>query len=389
MGIDSFRGSPRPTLGVELEFQVVDPHTWELAPAAEAILAGVPAELADSVKPEFYSCCVEVNTGVCRDVAEVGRDLAAKHEAVAGVAGVHGVRLAWGGTHPFSHWLDQPITPEPRYAELSELLRETLCRQLTFGLHVHVGVPDGDAAVRACNRLTRHTPALLALSANSPFWCGRATGLHSHRMEVMGASPTGGPPPHLAGWAEFVGLSDRLAAAGFIKTFKELWWDVRPSPAHGTVEVRVCDMPLDLTSVLGLTALIQCLVHDLARPGSAEPEAVDEAAQLMVRQNRWRAARYGPGAILVDPCTGLSQPATDAVLDLVDRLAGVAEQLGCSAELEIARGMARRPSGSDRQLAEFERTGELTEVVRLLAGDADRAPGNGAAAGAVAELIPL
>jgi carboxylate-amine ligase len=245
---------------------------------------------------------------------------------------------------------------------------------LTFGLHVHVGVPDGDSAVRACNGLREHVPTLLALSANSPFWCGRPTGLRSHRVEVMGASPTGGTPPHLSGWDGFVCLAERLAAAGFIKTIKELWWDARPSERHGTVEVRICDMPPDLPSVLGLTALIQCLVHQLARADDVGFEGPDECSQLMDRQNRWRAARYGLEAILVDLRTGRPAPVQSLVEGLVDRLRGVAEELGCTDHLGQAREMARAPGGADRQLSVFEQTGDITAVARLQAGVQDADP---------------
>ena len=173
---------------MELELQLVDARSMALTGAIDQILAGVPAGFRDSIKPEFYDCCVEINTGVCRDVAEVEQDLGAsgRHRRIAGR---HGVLLAWGGTHPFSHWRDQPVVATPRYRELAGLYRETLCRQLTFGLHVHVGVGDGDAAVRACNRIAEHLPALLALSANSPFWCGRATGLAIRTKSRHAAEP--------------------------------------------------------------------------------------------------------------------------------------------------------------------------------------------------------
>src|SRR4051794_22718712 len=283
MSVEDFRGSAGPSLGVELEFQLVDATSLALTGAADKVLAEVPDPAKDAVKPEFYDCCVELNTGVCRDRAAVERGLAPALPATARAAGRHGVLLAWGGTHPFSHWHGQPVVPTPRYLELAEHYRETLCRQVTFGMHVHVGVGDGDTAVRVCNGIAEHLPALLALSANSPFWCGRATGLHWHRVEVMGASPTGGLPPRLGGWDDYDRLVGRLTAAGIIQTPKELWWDVRPSPDHGTVEVRICDMPPDLPSVLGLAALIQCLVAELARKDEAP--ALDECGLLIARQN--------------------------------------------------------------------------------------------------------
>jgi carboxylate-amine ligase len=375
MSFDTFRGSARPSLGVELEFQLVDARSMALARAVNEVLADVPAESRDAVKPEFYDCCVEINTGICDSVAEVGCDLGATLAAASWAAGRHDILLAWGGTHPFSHWLDQPIFPTPRYRELVGVYRETLCRQLTFGLHVHVGVEDGDAAVRACNRIAEHLPALLALSANSPFWCGRPTGLHSHRVEVMGASPTGGLPARLDGWADYVRLVDRMTSAGLIQTSKELWWDVRPSPDHGTVEVRMCDMPPDLPSVLALTALIQCLVVVSARGHDNEPR-MDECGVMMVRQNRWRAARFGLGSELVDPRTGRPSRAREVIKDLVERLWGEAEHLGCARQLGLAWAMADGPSGAERQLAVFEQTGDLAAVARHMTGGHSPEPGH-------------
>jgi len=319
MSLESFRGSAGPSLGVELEFQLVDAASLALTGAAAKVLADVPDGARGAVKPEFYDCCVEVNTGVCGDVGEVERDLAASLPATAQAAARHGVLLAWGGTHPFSHWRDQPVVPTPRYLELAEHYQETLSRQVTFGLHVHVGVGDGDTAVHVCNGVSEHLPVLLALSANSPFWCGRATGLHSHRVEVMNASPTAGLPPRLGGWDEYERMVERLTETGLIQSSKELWWDVRPSPEHGTVEVRMCDMPPDLPSVVGLTALSQCLVVDLASRRTDLP-ALDECGLAMVRQNRWRAARFGLDASLVDPRTGSKATARDVIKNLVIRL---------------------------------------------------------------------
>jgi carboxylate-amine ligase len=373
-----FRGNARPSLGVELELQLVDSRSMALTGAIDEVLAGVPAEYRGSIKPEFYGCCVEINTGVCRDVDEIERDLGAKLATTARIARSRDVLLAWGGTHPFSHWRDQPVVPTPRYRELAGLFGETLCRQLTFGLHIHVGVEDGDTAVRVCNRIAGHLPALLALSANSPFWCGRSTGLHAHRVEVMGASPTGGLPPRLEGWGDYVRLVDRLTVSGLIQSPKELWWDVRPSPDHGTVEVRMCDMPPDLPSVLGLTALTQCLVVELARGDDSDP-GLDECGLMMVRQNRWRAARFGLEAGLVDPRTGLRSSAREIIKDLTMRLDETAEDLGCARQLGQVRAMADGPGGAARQLAVFERTGDLTAVARHMTGWHTPEPGPGVA----------
>lgn len=369
MPVESFRGSDHPTLGVELEMQIIDATSLDLSPVGDDILAAVPPDLEESVKPELYQCCVEINTGICRDVDEVGRDLQAKLELVDELARRSGARIAWGGAHPFAQWLDQEISVSPRYLKLIDDNQDTIRRQLTFGLHVHVGVPDGDAAARVATRVSHYLPTLLALSANSPFWCGRDTGLRSYRLEVMGTSPTGGQPPFLKDWASFVRLAERLMAVGSIQTTKELWWDVRPSDRHGTVEVRICDMPTDLDSVLGLTALIQCLIHRMVRDVDIQPMELSEFGRLMIRQNRWRAARHGLDAVLVDPETGMNEVARDAVARMADELAPTAEALGCTRWLDRAREMARRPDGATLQREIFERTGYLSDVARFLAGE--------------------
>jgi len=365
----SFRASTAPTIGVELEFQLVDANTLALKDGIDGILAELPPTLADSVKREFHACCVEVCTDVCRSVDEARRDLKTKLRRVAGTAARRGLLLAWGGTHPFSHWKDRIITGEPRYRVLADCYRETLLRQLTFGLHVHVGVPSGDAAIRVCDRIRDHLPVLLALSANSPFWCGRATGLQSHRLDVMAAIPAAGIPPRLGDWESYQALLEHLRGCGVIDSPKDLWWDVRPSPSHGTVEVRVCDMPLGLEMVLGLTALIQCLVHALATARDLEgPEARGAHAHDMVlRQNLWLASRHGLDAPLADPCTRRKVPARALARGLIDRLLGVGRGLGCSDFLQNLRSKTWGPTGAVSQLAAYARTQNLVDVARLMA----------------------
>jgi glutamate---cysteine ligase / carboxylate-amine ligase len=362
---EQFRRNDWPTLGVEVELQLVDAGSMALRSAIADLLEELPGELHDWVKPEFSQCYVEINTGVCRTVADVGADLDRKIRAVEGAADRCGVGLLWAATHPFSRWRDQEITPNERYYKLADLLGETVVRPVTFGLHVHVGVDTGDKAIRVCDGLQRHLPLLLALSANSPFWHGRPTGHHAHRVELLEGFPTGGLPPRMQSWDEYLRLFGQLKAAGFIESPKELWWDVRPSPEHGTVEVRICDMPPDLPSVLGLTALIQCLVADLSER-IARSTTEPDCHPLMVRQNRWRAGRYGPEAVLVDPLTLEAAPARQVAAQLVGRLRPIAERLDCVGHLDHLLDMASGPSGSERQLALYEQTGDLAEVVRRL-----------------------
>jgi glutamate---cysteine ligase / carboxylate-amine ligase len=354
-----------PTLGVEIELQLVDAQTMALRCAIDDLLAALPDHLHGRIKPELMQCYVEVNTEVCRTVAEVERDLTAKIRALDQAARRLGLRLFWGATHPFSPWHQQRITPTPRYLELVELMQETARRLVTFGLHVHVGVDSGDKAIMICDRILRHLPTLLALSTNSPFWNGRATGLHSQRIKVLEGLPTAGLPPLMRNWSEYLWLVNHLVATGFIRTIRELWWDVRPHHGFGTVEVRICDLPPDLPSVLGLTALIQCLVHALSEQIDRGTYQYD-SHPMLVRQNQWRACRYGLEAQLVDPATQELRPARAVAGSLADHLRRVAEDLDCAAYLATVRAMAEQPTGSERQLRLYAESGDLAEVVRRL-----------------------
>jgi carboxylate-amine ligase len=370
-----FRASSLPTLGVELELQLVDASTLTLRNGVDGILTEVPPTLSNSVKREFHSCCVEISTDVCANVDEVRRDLKSKLCLVAGAAARRGLLLAWGGTHPISHWKDQAVASEPRYQALADSFQETLLRQLTFGLHVHVGAPSGDAAVSACDRIRDYLPVLLALSANSPFWCGRATGLQSHRANVMSSLPTVGIPPCLGNWESYLDLINYLTDCGFIETPKDLWWDVRPSPVHGTVEVRVCDMPLGLEMVLGLTALIQCLVYALSRNDdllgrriltARDDQGLVRSHQLVLERNRWLASRHGLDAPQVEPHSRDKMPARALARELIDRLIDVGQELDCADFLRNLRARTWGPTGALNQVTTHSRTGNLKEVVRLM-----------------------
>jgi carboxylate-amine ligase len=365
-----FVSNERPTLGVEIELQLVDAGTMALRSGIAEVLSRLPGALHESVKPELMQSYLEINTGVCHTVAEVERDLAAKVRVVQSIAGSAGMRLFWAGTHPFSPWYTQEVTPDERYQGLIDLLQETARRLVTFGLHVHVGVDSGDKAIMLCDRIMGHLPTLLALSANSPFWSGRDTGLHSQRVKVMEGLPTAGLPPLMRNWSEYMWLLNHLVETGFIKTIREIWWDVRPHHNFGTLEVRICDMPPDLASVLGLTALIQCLVRQLSAEIDRGTYQFD-CHPMMVRQNKWRACRYGLDAQLVDPSSRQSRPARQIIAALVEDLGATAEELDCRTYLDAIGGMIARPTGSERQRALFTRTGDLAEVVRQMIGQSE------------------
>ena len=308
-------------------------------------MASLPRHLEGAIKPELLQCYLEINTEICKDVDEVRRDLQGKIDAVRQAAAQQDLRLYWGGTHPFSRWQEQEVTPNERYLSLIDLLQETARRLVTFGLHVHVGVDTGDKAIMICDRIMQHLPILLALSVNSPFWQGRKTGLHSQRVKVMETLPTAGLPPLMRNWSEYTWLLNHMVQTGFIKTIREIWWDVRPHHNFGTVEVRICDMPPTLRHVLGLTALVQCLVYDLSEEIDRGTYQYD-CHPFMVRQNKWRACRYGMEANLVDPTTFQSVPARQSLHSLVNRLADRGEELGC---LPLPPGRSRTRRGADRR----------------------------------------
>ncbi|MEQ8849239.1 YbdK family carboxylate-amine ligase [Botrimarina sp.] len=362
-----FTSNSRPTLGVEIELGLVDERTMALANAFDDLAAELGDDAA-GVKHELMQCVLEINTGVCESVDEAEADLEAKLRRVERAADVVGLRLWWGASHPFSLWRDQRVTVDERYLGLVNLLQEMARRLITFGLHVHVGVDSGDKAVMICDRIMRHLPTLLAMSTSSPFWEGRRTGLQSYRSKVMEGLPTAGLPTLMRNWSEYVWLVNHMVGTGFINTIREIWWDVRPHHNFGTVEVRVCDMPGNLEHTLALAALIQCLVRHLS-------DEIDNGAYqhdchpMMVRQNKWRAARFGVEADLVDQSTHETKPARAIVSQLTEVLSPTARKLGCEHWLAKGESLTRGTGWSQRQLDLHDQHGDLASVVRQLTSE--------------------
>ena len=360
-----FTPSAGPTLGVELEVALVDVETMGLSSSIQRVLDRLPKRLHGRVKPELMQCYLEINTEVCHTVSEAEGDLREKIRAVEKVTDEAGLLLYWTGTHPFSNWQDQLPTPDERYARMLEILQDMGRRFVVFGLHVHVGVDSGDKAVMICERILRHLPTLLAMSCNSPWWNNRVTGLHSHRSKIMEGLPTAGLPVAMRNWSEYVWLLNHLMETGFIGSTRDIWWDVRPHHKFGTVEVRICDMPGCLEDALALAALIQSLVRALSDQIDRGTYQLD-CHPMTVQQNKWRAARYGLDAQLVDSFTFESRPARTAVVELVELLRDTAEQLDCLTYLEHVREMAAGPTWAERQLQLLEETGDPKEVVRRM-----------------------
>ncbi len=367
MGKIAFTTNDHPTLGVEIELGLVDRDNLGLASAYERVAAELGGNVA-GVKHELMQCVLEINTDVCESIDAAKDDLEAKIRAVEGAADAVGVKLWWGASHPFSLWGEQQVTPDERYMDLVDMLQEMARRLITFGMHVHVGVDSGDKAVMICDRMMRHLPTLLAMSTSSPFWEGRVTGLQSFRSKVMEGLPTAGLPTLMRNWSEYVWLVNHMVDTGFINTIREIWWDVRPHHNFGTVEVRVCDMPGNLEHTLALAAMIQCLVQSLSNEidGGAYQH---DCHPMMVRQNKWRAARFGMDAELVDSFTYKTKPASEVVASLTELLMPTAKTLSCEHWLVRCEQLSRETSWSQRQLDLYSNTGSLVEVVRQLTAE--------------------
>jgi YbdK family carboxylate-amine ligase len=364
-----FASSERCTLGVEVELELVDLTTRELASGATDILGelgrGHQGGEHPKAKHELLESTVEIITGICDTVDEARRDLAGTLAEVQAAAAARNLGLMCSGTHPFSDWASQRISPNPRYHRLIEDMQWLARRLQIFGIHVHVGVRSPEKAIAIVNALTGYIPHFLALSASSPYWMGKDTGLASARSKVFEGLPTAGLPFHLSGWAEFQRFMATLISAQTIHTIREVWWDIRPHPNFGTVELRICDGMPTLGEVATAAALSQCLVHRL-------DTLIDRGYTLpvprgwIVRENKWRAARHGLDAEIIVDDQGRVQPVRDAIRELVDELTPVAGTLGCVDELRNAIAMMERGPSYLRQREVVAAGGKLPDVVDSL-----------------------
>jgi carboxylate-amine ligase len=351
-------GSTTPyTIGLEEEFQLVDPSTRELAPAIEAVLDTLPSGL-DLMAPELFQDCVEMRTPVYSSVAKLTRELRGLRSEVAKAANKAGARLGGSGLHPISDPFAQRYTPGKRYERMEEELGALARLQIIYALHVHVGVPDEESAICATNALLRHVPLFVALSANSPFWNGMDTGFAAARVKIRDASPRSGLPPTFRSWEEFEGYADALVAMGNIPDYSWFWWDVRPHPRHGTVELRVPDVQAEPDYAVALAALTQCLV------ATAEDYAPEDARY--VSENKWRAIRSGLDAPLYDFSKREEKGAREVARDLVARLRPVSQDLGCKAELGGVLEILDRGTGAEMQRTVYQKRSALEDVVDYL-----------------------
>lgn len=369
---ENFGKSQPYSLGVEEEYQILDAETLGLVSRIEAFLSAVEGEVIEPrITPELLQS-VAVSTGIASTVAGAVEDLTELRDRLRRLAADEGSLIASAGTHPFSHCEQEP-TERPRYLALAEQLGWLTSRQLVFGLHVHVGVNSAEKAIACANGIRPHLPELLALSANSPFWQGRATGLASTRAKILEGLPRSGLPPVHASFEDFERYVEVGERAGCFPDYTHIWWDVRPHPLLGTVEIRVCDAQTKLESAAAIVALVQSLVAVIGSSFECGI-ALPSIPEVVLEENKWRAARDGLEAQLIDVDGDTERPASEAIAALLDRCVPAAEALGCGEELGLVEAVVNRGTGADDQRRIHEETGDLFMVAQLLAWETAAQP---------------
>ncbi len=362
-----FTSSPGHTLGVELELQLVDPVTYNLKQGSVDLLDRVGYD-HPKIKQELTQSTIEVITGICDDVGDAVADLTGSIRELYAVGDELGIAFSSAGTHPFGQWRDQKVFPNDRYQNLVNKIQWPARRLLIYGLHVHVGLSSGEKAIAVSNALAGYLPHLLAISASSPFVDFEDTGLASTRSKIFEGMPTAGLPYRLANYGEFQRFMNTLVRAQAIETIREIWWDIRPHPTFGTLEIRICDSPSTMTELASLVALVQCLVVAIG-------DRYENGAPLkllkpwILRENKWRAVRHGLDADIILDNDGDHAPLREFLPELIERLAPVAERLNCATELAGIHDILTDGGSYERQRATYARTKRLPDVVAALSAE--------------------
>ena len=358
---------PTFTLGIEEEYQTVDPESRDLrSHIATEMLAQGKIRLEERVKAEMHQSVIEVGTRVCKNIQEAQEDLFDLRRNMIRLAEENGLVLVAGATHPFADWRVQEIYPDPRYAQVVEDLQMAARSNLIFGLHVHVGIHDKEAAIRIMNSLRYFLPHILALSTNSPFWLGMETGYKSYRSKVFEGFPRTNIPDSFSGYSEFEAYVNLLIKTNCIDNAKKIWWDVRPHPFFDTVEVRACDIPLRAQESIAIAALIQATVCKLWHLQSRNMDYRQYSRPLLM-ENKFRAIRYGLDGMMIDFGKEIEVPLRDLMDEYLLFIDDVLDELGSRKEIEYIRTMMANGSGADRQLKVFRETGSLRAVVDYMA----------------------
>ena len=362
--------APSLTLGVEEEYQIIDPETRELSSYITKIMDGEQVIIRE-IKPELHQSVVEMGTTVCRTAAEVKEEIIRMRRTVMELAAKDGLKVVAAASHPFSSWTTQEVTPLERYVTIQEDLKDVALKNLIFGMHVHVGIEDREFLIDAYNVARYFMPHVLCLATSSPFWLGRNTGLKSYRSVVFRNFPRSGVPREMRSWAEYASLIDTMARAGSIEDGSKIWWDVRPHHAYPTLEFRNCDICTRVDEAVAVAALYQGIVAKLWKL-RRDNLTFRTYPRELIEDNKWRAVRYGLDGNLIDCGKEKELPARALVRELIEWFVDdVVDELGSRREVEYAFKILDEGSSADRQLAVFEQTGDLKAVVDHLIAESE------------------
>jgi carboxylate-amine ligase len=350
------------TLGIEEEFAIVDPETRELRSHIQEILEGGKVLLKEQIKPEMHQSVVELGTEICQSVIDAREHVTGLRSKLAQLAGHRGLKVASVGTHPFSHWHDQLITEGERYQEIVKDMQLLARANLIFGLHVHVGIPERETAIQVMNQVRYFLPHLYALSVNSPFWVGRNTGLKGYRLKVFERFPRTGIPDAFESLSEYEDYCKLLVKTGCVDNAKKIWWDIRLHPFFDTLELRVCDAQSRVDDTLALAALIQAIVAKLYKM-LRQNTTFRVYRRRLLDENRWRASRYGIDGKLIDFGREAEVETKSLINELLHFVSTEVDELQSHREMAHVERILREGTGADRQLAVWEATQDMKQVV--------------------------
>jgi len=354
---------PSFTLGIEEEYQTVDPETRDLRSHIHAeIIEKGKLILQERVKAEMHQSVVEVGTSVCANIKDAKSELKKLRREMIRLARENGLRLASAATHPFGDWRVQEVTPDDRYKNIVEDMQLVARANLIFGLHVHVGIEDRETAIHMMNHSRYFLPHLLALSTNSPFWLGMETGLKSYRCKVFDKFPRTNMPDYFPSWGEYDNYIKLLIKTNSIDNAKKIWWDIRPHPFFNTIEFRVCDIPMRVDETIALAALIQATVAKLYKLYAAN-QGFRLYRRSLLMENKWRAARYGLDGKLIDFGKQMEVPERDLIEEYLAFVDDVVDELDSRGEVEYIHEIMKNGAGADRQLQVYRETGDMKAVV--------------------------
>jgi carboxylate-amine ligase len=360
---------PSFSLGIEEEYQTIDPVTRDLRSHIETeMLAQGKLRLEERVKAEMHTSVVEVGTRICRNIDEAREDIYELRREMIKLAREHQLELVAGATHPFADWRTQQIYPDPRYHQVVKDLQLVARANLIFGLHVHVGIEDREAAIRIMNSMRYFLPHIMALATNSPFWLGLNTGYKGYRAKVFENFPRTGIPDAFSSYSEFENYVSLLVRTNCIDNAKKIWWDIRPHPFFNTVEVRACDIPLRAEETVAIAALIQATAAYLYKLHESNQDFRQYARPLLM-ENKFRAVRYGLDGKMIDFGKQIEVPARELILEYLAFVDDVLDELGSRKEIAYIHTMLHQGSGADRQLKVFRETHDLKAVVDYMAAE--------------------